>query len=1376
MEYYLIIQFIYLLIIQINPIQSNIFKQITQNNEIIYIYPSSKNKIYYLTLTSSYKIENNINIPIIEGVFNFTSSTEFIMYDETQELFLASCSKNNVVEMLYINGTLNSSQTYKSDIPNNSTFLCSIKFYDDKILIGYSYHVESNNSIYIKALTYSYLRGSLSYSSSLNKLIKIENYVSLNHKRIIYFFKGTGGNLFFYRDPTGLKIHLRNILIEATQSEFKVATDSINESMVYYFENKIKILYYNSSRNSSHEIETQSTFDFDTFIIDDDIINRNNEIKFVAVYKSNISGHLFIEQFSLIENQFQTEFYYEISNSIGISKIFIKKFSDSLNYFLLLKGENSNEDIYEYFGTDELDDLKQTKLSECITQPEDFLTVSKTNVNIKLSEIPGYNLSLNDQLLIYPNTLKYNLINNDQEIEVIIEEENGKINLNVGFKTTYNIDYDITFVRIKKCELTIQICNEACSVCSEILSSNNSPTKCSPKRCNDGYYYLSSDETECVKITQSCYESCNICSENGSESDHKCTNCKYDYEEYGSFCIKCDKSKKYWYFDPISNSKECLYSDNSCPSDFPLNVENSNECVNSCPSGYYQENNLCVIDSFFYLDENNNNNKVIIGNSGCDNTYSYQIYNTKQCVKNCSNNYYLISTSKLCINQCDIINLILSNNECICDEKKQISIDSNNAISCTLKTKDIDIDFSGCHSLEEVIKLIEEKMDILKLYDDKVLLTLGYQIQVLNSSIIHGLDSNKRIGSIDLKECENILKKQYNLNPILPLIKLLINSPSKTGSLINNLNYYVYSQDGKRLDLSYCQNVMIDVYNVINGDQSVNVNLIEELSEKEINLFDINDEFYQDRCFPFNLNGNDVTTKDRKNDIYPNVSVCDINCTFSEFYEENKTVKCNCQVKTEINEPEPKKETKNFFKSMNNKINYELVECYSVFRNFKRNFYKNLGFYFFTLTFTCIIVSIFGYIFNIKNRLNHQIFSYFNEKKTERNSTINIPNPPKKKREEIRKPIQMKSIDLTFESDNKSNDIKKRTEIRLDSNQTFKNLKIFTFNTKKKDERKKVINNLITPIHIKSSSRNKIHSEQTVLNSNSGTVSNQIEKNETVQTEKSLVSNVNSPFIYKNRKQIVVNSTHVDENKDFLDRIRDKYMNSGDQNVEEEENFWDLPFSKGIYYDENHIFNNILPLLFAKFELISIIFYPEPNTYLIVNITFYFVSLFFDFTLNSLLFSDDIVSKKYSNEGKLSFATEFILSLISNVITNIIMKYLKKLISYSFVFETLKNEVKDINYYNILASYLLKIIHRNIIISFILEIIICCTCGYYLYIFCDVYHKSQVNLLINFVIGLTTSILIVIGVVMLVCLFRLVGVKLKNKNLYYTSRYIKDMI
>ena len=104
-----------------------------------------------------------------------------------------------------------------------------------------------------------------------------------------------------------------------------------------------------------------------------------------------------------------------------------------------------------------------------------------------------------------------------------------------------------------------------------------------------------------------------------------------------------------------------------------------------------------------------------------------------------------------------------------------------------------------------------------------------------------------------------------------------------------------------------------------------------------------------------------------------------------------------------------------------------------------------------------------------------------------------------------------------------------------------------------------------------------MHSEQNVHNSNSKTVSNQIEKNETIQTEKSLVSNANSPFIYKKGKPIVVNSTHIDGNKDFLDRIRDKYMNPGDKMQKKKKIF-------GIYH---------LVKVFIMMKIISlIIFFP----------------------------------------------------------------------------------------------------------------------------------------------------------------------------------------
>ena len=138
--------------------------------------------------------------------------------------------------------------------------------------------------------------------------------------------------------------------------------------------------------------------------------------------------------------------------------------------------------------------------------------------------------------------------------------------------------------------------------------------------------------------------------------------------------------------------------------------------------------------------------------------------------------------------------------------------------------------------------------------------------------------------------------------------------------------------------------------------------------------------------------------------------------------------------------------------------------------------------------------------------------------------------------------------------------------------------------------------------------------------------------------------------------------------------------------------------------------------------------------------------------------------------------TELILSLISNIVTSLIMKFLKKLIEFSYAFETLKHETKEEKHYHNLSSILLRIVHKKLIINFILDIIICILCGYYLYIFCEVYNKSQVSLIINFLIGMGISICIVIGITIIVCVLRLIGIKMKNKNLYYSSRYIGRLI
>ena len=232
-----------------------------------------------------------------------------------------------------------------------------------------------------------------------------------------------------------------------------------------------------------------------------------------------------------------------------------------------------------------------------------------------------------------------------------------------------------------------------------------------------------------------------------------------------------------------------------------------------------------------------------------------------------------------------------------------------------------------------------------------------------------------------------ILKKHHNLDPSLPLLIVLINTISKTNSLVDNVNYNVYSQDGKKLDLKLCSNVNIKVYNSITKDDSeINLELIKQLTENGINLFDINDEFYNDRCFSFILNGNDVSIDDRKNDIYTKVSVCEPNCTFVDYNEENKRVECDCNFKYQIEENIPNKIIDNFFQKINDEINYELVVCYKVFKYFKNNFYKNIGFWFWLFTLLSILIGNLLYFIYIKTKFFN--YSNFKVHKIRRRSQI----------------------------------------------------------------------------------------------------------------------------------------------------------------------------------------------------------------------------------------------------------------------------------------------------------------------------------------------------------------------------------------------------
>jgi hypothetical protein len=230
-----------------------------------------------------------------------------------------------------------------------------------------------------------------------------------------------------------------------------------------------------------------------------------------------------------------------------------------------------------------------------------------------------------------------------------------------------------------------------------------------------------------------------------------------------------------------------------------------------------------------------------------------------------------------------------------------------------------------------------------------------------------------------------------------------------------------------------------------------------------------------------------------------------------------------------------------------------------------------------------------------------------------------------------------------------------------------------------------------------------------------------------------------------------------------------RYSHLFTKHFDDDFNYWDMPYESAIYLDKRYFITTFLSFLFLKIEFFSTIIL-EPFELYSVTIPFYITSLIIDFTFNALLYSDEIVSQKYSNDGKLSYITSFLLGLISNFITYLIMKILRKLIHYSFAFIELKKEKKEENDYYRIVSHLLKIVYKKLIISFILEFIICCVCGYYLFIFCEIYKKSQISLLINYGFGLLISLIISFIVALIVSILRKISIKCKNKKLYYSIK------
>ena len=140
---------------------------------------------------------------------------------------------------------------------------------------------------------------------------------------------------------------------------------------------------------------------------------------------------------------------------------------------------------------------------------------------------------------------------------------------------------------------------------------------------------------------------------------------------------------------------------------------------------------------------------------------------------------------------------------------------------------------------------------------------------------IYGNDYNVSINPINdidylkssianFEKCEEILRKEYNMTEeeILTILQIEIDKMNEK-ALTNQIEYAVYDEDKTKLNLSYCKNVEIKIKYEIKNDSLLNSTMLSYYSDLGIDLFDSNDSFFKDICYPFSIDDSDIILKDR---------------------------------------------------------------------------------------------------------------------------------------------------------------------------------------------------------------------------------------------------------------------------------------------------------------------------------------------------------------------------------------------------------------------------------------------------------------------------------------------------------------------------------
>ena len=893
-------------------------------------------------------------------------------------------------------------------------------------------------------------------------------------------------------------------------------------------------------------------------------------------------------------------------------------------------------------------------------------------------------------------------------------------------------------------------CHQFCKTCSKRPKYYNDileivDTNC--ENCIDGYFKeentnncISKDNppmyhyfNETLKQFMKCAESCFTCNQSQVNSTYfGCTSCdeiSILYPE-STNCLNCFARNKYispyfnecldgipeGYFleDPENKILGLCYQ--SCKTCNIKGDEINHQCT-SCKEDYafmYKSSN-CYNDcpNNSELDENNPETKICI----CKNLYYIQ-ENKIYCIndENCPENFPLKKeNSNECILECNLIYKLQCYTFC---PVNTFSYKINEWTICLDIINDnvtlemLNLDEYSIFSIFNTSLDIQENI-IIDYYPD-----IDINIYPSNFNIYDISANNSKFTFIDLDKCEEELKKYYNLDKdeILYIISAEITNPL-ANRVSNKFIFYIYLKNGTKLeDLSICYNksAPFSVTSSISDLNSINYDEAQIFYSQGYNIYNINSEFYTDGCSPAKIGSNDIPLQDRKLIFPSNVSFCPENCDFIEVMIDSKRIRCSCDV---YYIEEYVNISTNFIK-VNAKDNFFIY----LIDNFNYKIFKCYEILF-RLNFNELLLNI-GFIFSVAvfiiNLICIIIFYFSALDKLRIQVYKSLPESTQFDKIEYNHRYTARSTNKLV---TRRKTVKKTT--------IYKNLKKDYINSNINEKQKKFNSTRSRTIIIKKKRISMSYSRK--------------ESDEPIypKSEKSLKEKIK-----------IENKSNNDTDNDY--------------------NY--LPFTEALRKDHRNFFITFFSILKLKMDIISLLFFQEDFTTKSYTLSMYFLDLLFEFFGNSTLYTDDVVSEKYHNNGKLNLLTSLFLSLTSNLVSFIFANIFQYIFLYAEYFAILTKEIKRKQNYLLVYKKLYLVLKIKATIYYLLSFLSILFMAYYLVIFCSIYKESQISLLINYIMSIVESIIISICITIIISVLRYMGLQFKNKYLYRTSIFLNKKL